>query len=1281
MLLYLTTADTDLLTLGAAVEHLPADFSPVRTANVTDWAEEDERAEAFLDQHLKAAKVVILRLLGGRKAHAASFDRIVKHCHRRRVPLLAWPGDQEPYPELQEATNVSAAESNRAMIYAVYGGVRNFVQMLRMISDTWLGTDYGFREPEKLPWSGIYRPGGLDALDLNGWRQTGEPDELRRIQSEKDTSGEKPPVIGILFYRAHWMSRNLRFVDDLMEALRTRGCIPLPVFTQSLKEGRDEEQQNSALPLLTDEKGETVVDALIITMSFSAHRDSEGQERRGDTWIDRLDVPVFQGIVSLHERKRWEESDAGIAPLDTAMNVAMPELDGRVITVPFSFKETVREEPALRRYETLTDRTDFLARLAARWVQLRRKPVYEKKIAFLLTNYPTKNSRIGNAVGLDTPDSMVRILHALAEEGYDLGSEPLPEDGDELVARLIERCSNDRDFLTEEQLARAEGKLGKEAYRRRWKRIPPESRERIEEVWGTPPGEVFRYGDDLVIPGIRFGHVFVGLQPPRGFGDNPIAIYHSPDLVPTHHYIGYYYWLKEGFGADAVVHVGKHGTMEWLPGKGTGLSSACFPEVVLDDLPHFYPYIINNPGEGTQAKRRSHAVIVDHLVPVLTSADTYDELARLEQLMDEHSQLQALDPKKLPLIEQEIWETVVEARLDRDLQQESYPEDFEGFMEEIDGYICELKSAQIRDGLHIMGQLPREEESWTDLLYGMLQLPTGSVQALPEAVAADLGLDWDALQDGLGKAWEDPLPEMGGERKNRYTVGDVREEVVRLSRELLRTRVIQPELGWTGDQAETAAPVSLPSALLAPDTASDHVIRYAREGLWPRLLQTPAEIGNLLHGLRGGWIPSGPSGSPTRGMPDILPTGRNFYSVDPRSLPSPGAWHVGQQLADQLIDRYLEETGTYPESVGIVVWGTSAMRTRGDDIAEIFALLGVRPVWRQESRRVVDLEVIPLGELNRPRVDVTVRISGFFRDAFPHLVHLLNQAVEMVSHLNEPPEQNPLARNVREEAEEKEASGLPRKEALETSLYRVFGSKPGTYGSGMLPLIESREWQDDQDLARVYTTWSGYAYTRERYGKPAAAEFRNRLSRVQIATKNQDNREHDIFDSDDYFQEHGGMVATVRSLTGKDPSMYFGDSSNPRFVRVRHLSEEALRVFRTRVVNPKWLDSVRRHGYKGALEMANTVDFLFGYDATARVVDDWMYERLSQRYVLDESVRRFLKESNPWAMKDIAERLLEAAQRGMWKEPRPETVQSLAEALLEAEGWMEGATKGSENHE
>jgi cobaltochelatase CobN len=407
-------------------------------------------------------------------------------------------------------------------------------------------------------------------------------------------------------------------------------------------------------------------------------------------------------------------------------------------------------------------------------------------------------------------------------------------------------------------------------------------------------------------------------------------------------------------------------------------------------------------------------------------------------------------------------------------------------------------------------------------------------------------------------------------------------------------------------------------------------------------------------------------------MAHVLPTGRNCYAIDPRSMPSQSAWRVGQQLATGLVEKHLQDTGSYPKRVGLSIWGTSAMRTHGDDIAQVFALLGVRPLWQAESQRLLGVEVIPLAELGRPRVDVVCRISGFFRDAFAHIPGIVDAAVRHVANLDEPLEQNPIRAAYLQEQERLQAHGVDAESAERRARYRVFGSKPGTYGAGILPLIDEGNWQTGADFASAYINWGGYAYTENEYGVDARPEFEAALARVEVAAKNQDNREHDIFDSDDYLQFHGGMIATIRSLTGKAPRRYFGDSADPARARVRDLKEEALRVFRTRVVNPKWISRIQEHGYKGALELAATVDYLFGYDATADVLEDWMYEQVTRTYVLDETVQHFLARSNPWALKDMSARLLEAMQRGLWSDPPAELRDALEQAYLDADAMMEG---------
>ncbi|MCW2549773.1 MAG: cobN, partial [Mycobacterium sp.] len=702
-----------------------------------------------------------------------------------------------------------------------------------------------------------------------------------------------------------------------------------------------------------------------------------------------------------------------------------------------------------------------------------------------------------------------------------------------------------------------------------------------------------------------------------------------------HHNLATYWWLTHELGAHAVVHLGKHGTLEWLPGKSLGLSASCAPDGVLGDLPLIYPFIVNDPGEGTQAKRRAHATIVDHLVPPMARADSYGDMAKLEQLLDEHATVAALDPAKLPAVRAQIWTLIQAAQLHHDLHIDDRPGDdeFDDFLLHVDGYLCEIKDAQIRDGLHILGQAP-SGEARTNLVLAVLrarQVWGGVSGALP------------GLREALGLV----------EGKGALGEVDRFEDEARALVEAMEARDWDP------------AACSEVSAL--PEVA--RVLHFAATEVVPRLARTTDELTHVLHALDGGYVPAGPSGSPTRGLVNVLPTGRNFYSVDPKAIPSRLAWETGVALATSLVERYRTDTGEYPRTVGLTVWGTSAMRTQGDDIAEVLALLGVRPVWDDASRRVTGFEIMSTAELGRPRVDVTVRISGFFRDAFPHVITLIDDAIQAVAELDEPESDNPLHAHV--EADTAEHGDQRR------ATSRIFGSKPGAYGAGLLPLIDARNWRSDADLAEVYAVWGGYAYGRGLDGREARGDMQTAFARIQVAAKNQDNREHDIVDSDDYFQYHGGMIATVRHLTGSSPAAYVGDSHVPDAIRTRTLGEETHRVFRSRVVNPRWIAAMKRHGYKGAFEMAATVDYLFGFDATAGVVDDWMYESLASEYVFDESVAEFMKKSNPWALRGITERLLEAADRGLWAAPQDDTLEKLRATYLELEGDLEGGSVGA----
>ncbi|MBM0233363.1 cobaltochelatase subunit CobN [Micromonospora sp. STR1_7] len=1216
--LLLSTADTDLLAARAS----DADYRLANPARVAA-----DEVPALLD----GVDLAVVRLLGGRQAWPDGLAAVLASGR----PTVVLGGEAMPDAELMALSTVPSGVATQALAYLVEGGPDNLAQLARFLSDTVLLTGEGFAPPASTPAYGVHGEHPAD------------PDR---------------PTVGIVFYRAHALAGNTGFVDVLADAVREAGGNPLPIFCGSLRG-----LTAGAGPLGLFAR----CDALLVTVlaaggAVAADASGGGAE---DAWdvgaLAALDVPVIQALCLTSTREQWAGSDAGLSPLDAAMQVAIPEFDGRIVTVPFSFKRI--DADGLSVYAADAERAARVAGIAVRHARLRYVPNADKRVAVVLSSYPTKHSRVGNAVGLDTPVSAVRLLAALADAGYHLGDAPPPDDGDALIHALIAAGGHDVEWLTPEQLAAAEARIPGPTYRRWFDQVPAELRERMREHWGEPPGELYTDGGDIVLAGLRFGNVVLLIQPPRGFGENPIAIYHDPDLPPSHHYLAAYRWLAApvsdgGFGADAVVHLGKHGTLEWLPGKGLGLAADCAPDAVLADLPLVYPFIVNDPGEGTQAKRRAHAVVIDHLVPPMARAETYGDLAKLEQLLDEYATVQALDPAKVPIVRAQIWDLVRAAELHHDLHAEAMPDadDFDDFVLHLDGYLCEVKDVQIRDGLHILAAAPTGEPR-VNLVLAVLRAPQiwGGAHALPglrQALAAAYGLDEQELLASPGQRIVLPTALTDAVDGPAGTAADAVDLIEALARRLV---VGMETLDWAVDAAD--AVVAEVTGQPIPDAGA--VLRFAATELVPRLARTTDELTNTLGALDGRFVPPGPSGSPTRGLVNVLPTGRNFYSVDPKAIPSRNAWDVGVALADSLLARHLADTGTYPRSVGLTVWGTSAMRTQGDDIAEVLALLGCRPVWDERSRRVTGIEVVPTAELGRPRVDVTVRISGFFRDAFPHVVALLDDAVRRVAALDEPDAENYLRAHV--------AADLAEHGDERRATARIFGSKPGAYGAGLLPLIDARTWRDDADLAEVYAVWGGYAYGQGLDGRKARADMERSFARIAVAVKNQDTREHDIVDSDDYFQYHGGMVAMVRHLTGAAPQAYVGDSAMPHDVRTRTLGEETRRVFRARVVNPKWIAAMRRHGYKGAFELAATVDYLFGYDATAGVVDDWMYENLAAAYLFDETTREFLERSNPWALRGITERLLEAADRGLWAKPEPATVDRLRDTYLASEGDLE----------
>jgi len=1250
----LSAADSELACLSRAHAQLAEPKPSLRLANLLQLSHHLS-VDAYVDDIVAEAKLVVVRLLGGVRYWPYGIEQVAAECRKRGIALACLPGDDQPDPELSDHNTLPAAAAHRLWQYLVQGGLENAAECLRYAAGL-IGRETEWQEPRPLLRAGLYWPG-------------------RAMQSLADLQAEwvaGAAVAGIVFYRALVQAGQTAPIDALVAALRERGINPLPIYAAGLKE-------QAAADLIAHFYADARPD---VTLNCTGFAISQPGAMQAATPFDVADAPVLQVVLSSGTIEDWRSGTAGLSPRDLAMQVALPEVDGRIMTRAISFKAAGRYDGATQcnivEPQPEADRVAFVADLAANWVKLRRKPASERRVAIILANYPNRDGRIGNGVGLDTPAGVIAALNAMRAAGYAI--EDIPESGDALIARLLvgptnaiqtkfpsplagEGCEDlasgsepsrswmrgsapegarARESATVEATAlhhppsrpsstRGEGDLLLRGEDYRSLSCVPDG---IAQRWGAAETDPHCVDGAFRLPLIQLGNVFIGIQPARGYNIDPVKSYHDPDLVPPHNYLAFYRYLRSVAGIDAIVHFGKHGNLEWLPGKALALSEACYPEAMLGPLPHLYPFIVNDPGEGTQAKRRTSAVIVDHLTPPLTRAESYGPLRDLELLVDEYYEAAQLDPRRCRTLRDRILDLAQGSGLAADCGI-ARTDDADSALVKLDNQLCELKELQIRDGLHIFGRSPGGTER-DALLVALTRLPRGKGeggdQSLIRALAADLELaeEFDPLSAGLGEPWTGRRPA----------------ELAEVNTDVWRTK------GDAVERLELLALKLVGGANCPRDwTRTRAVLDFIHQSLAPAIDRCgAAELDGLLRGLAGRFVAPGASGAPTRGRLDALPTGRNFYSVDTRAIPTPSAWALGWKSAGLVLDRHRQEHGNWPRALVLSAWGTANMRTGGDDIAQALALVGVRPTWDAgASGRVAGFEILPLSLLDRPRVDVTLRVSGFFRDAFPAQIDLFDSAVRAIAELDEPEHLNPIAARVRAESAELAAKGIDLKAARRKAAFRVFGSKPGAYGAGLQALIDERGWSDEGDFARAYLAWGGYAYGNGAAGEAAQSSFSHRLAQVDAVLHNQDNREHDLLDSDDYYQFEGGLAATIKHLTGRKAQVWHNDHSRPETPQVRSLEEEIARVVRARVVNPKWIKGVMRHGYKGAFEIAATVDYLFAFAATADCVADHHFDLVFDAYLGDEAVRDFIERHNPAALKEIAERLLEAQERNLWR--------------------------------
>ena len=1162
--------------------------------------------DLHIDDCASKSKLVIARVLGGVGYWKYGAEQYAAQLHTAGVPLALLPGDDKPDEELRHLSTVSDADYDALWAYCVEGGPDNAQNLLRY-AKSMLDNSEKPSGAAPLLRAGVYWPGsGISNLDA------------ARSAWTKDA-----PVVPIIFYRALVQGAGLHPINRLTKELMKEGLNPLPLFVASLKD---------PVSVATLEQVLTTAPPSVILncTSFAVGSPHSGDNAPSNplTMPAAKNAPIFQTVLAGSTEGAWASGLTGLSARDIAMNVALPEVDGRILSRAISFKGEAYFDDAtecpIATYRAQGDRIAFVAKLTANWAKLCKTSLESRQVALVLANYPNKDGRLANGVGLDTPQATVNTLHALSDAGYTV--ENAPSDSDALMSTIMSGPTN---WLTDRAEKSGGETLPLDIYKHHFNALPFDVREQITTRWGAPEEDPFLTGKGFKLSIFTYGNTVVGVQPARGYNIDPTDTYHSPDLAPPHNYLAFYIWLRHVQGAHAIVHMGKHGNLEWLPGKAIALSENCMPEAVFGPTPHIYPFIVNDPGEGTQAKRRTQAVIIDHLTPPLGRAETYGPLKALEALVDEYYEAAGVDPRRIEYLRREILSMTSSTGLDKDAGLSGEDEDSD--LAKLDSYLCELKEAQIRDGLHIFGSSPVNDLE-RDLAIALVRVPRGAGvhgdASLIRALASDCHVDIDPLDCEMGQAYRGPRHAML-EAVSTDTWRSNGDTVERL--ELLAMEAIN----WH----ET----------LENFTETALVLAELHQTVLPNLRACgSSEMNGLLTALDGKFVPPAPSGAPTRGRLDVLPTGRNFFSVDSSAVPTPTAWALGWKSANLLIEKHLQTHGDWPRTMLLTAWGTANMRTGGDDIAQALALMGVKPKWDSANRRVTGFEVLPEGVLGRPRVDVTLRISGFFRDAFPQLISLVDSAAKAVMELEEAEAQNPAAARAKREG----------------NTSRVFGSKPGAYGAGLQAMIDERLWADKSDLAEAYLEWGSYAYGAGVEGKRDRAGFETRLKQTEAIVQNQDNREHDILDSDDYYQFEGGAAAAVSTLQGHDRPIYHNDHSRPERPVIRTIDEEIGRVVRSRVVNPKWIDGVKRHGYKGAFEMAATVDYLFAFSATTGAVKNHHFDLVESAFLEDDDTREFIAEHNAPALLEMTQRFQEAIDRGLWT-PKSNSARARIAGLLE----------------
>ncbi len=1083
-ILFLSFSDSDLSLVAAAAQRRPEGAMSLRIAYL-GLLKHPYSVDLYLEKAVNRARFVLVRLLGGLDYWRYGVEEFSRAARRQNFALAIVPGDATADSRLAAASTLPIADLRRIHDVFQQGGTERIAALFDFIES------FANAKPvwRKLP--------GLTKLPAAG----------RFEEGCRNPACPKGQAL-IVFYRSYMIAEDTAAIFALADALKARGLAATPVFVSSLKD-------TDAIAFLRAELARAKPDVIVNTTGFSARLNSNSGV------LDEAGVTVLQAIFAGATEEQWKENPRGLGAADLAMNVVLPELDGRLITPAIACKQDELHRASLeftpRYHAPVPSRVSYVADLAAAWVRLRKTPCGERKIACVLSDYPGRQGRGGYAVGLDTAKSVASIAATLREAGYFVS---LLEDPGTLMRKLEEGDPAAR-------LPLADYKLGLQ-------QLPQKFVGSICAHWGSPDEET--QGNAFVFPIVRAKNLIIALQPSRVLKANRKADYHNTSLPPCHSYVAFYMWLRQQERIDALIHCGTHGTLEWLPGKAVALDCDCAPEAVLGPLPVIYPFIVNNPGEAAQAKRRICALAIGHMTPPLINAGSHGGALEIESLFDEYAVAEPLDPKRAKRLAKSILARARETGL---LQESGLNDvaDPEATLRHLDAWLCDLKEMRIANGLHVFGQSPQAE--------------------LREATLA-----------------------------------------------ALRTA-----------QGDDKAPACLGSLI-------------DRCGA--------AERASLLAALDGSFVAPGPGGAPSRGRIDVLPTGRNLYGIDPRAVPTRTAWEIGQRAAEEVLSRHVQDHGEWPRRIVIDVWASATMRTGGDDFAQALALMGVAPLWDNATSRVTGFKILPPARLARPRVDVTLRISGLFRDVFPAQIAFFDQAVRVLSELDEDEDVNPFA------AARRFGREYPS---------RIFGAAPGCYGVGLTQAIDLDSMVFRDELGARYLETASHAYRGPHGDGIASKDFGECVANADAFIHVQDQDEQDILDSSEAIDHEGGFAAAAQML-GNDAPAYHVETTRPGAIKVRSLAEETARVVRARAGNPRWIEGQMRHGHRGAAEIAQTLDNLYALAVLSDAVSSQHFEILFEATVGTTQVRDFLIDSNPKAAQAIVKRFDDALTRGFWQTRR-----------------------------